>query len=161
MDWQNPTKYTEQLEALGYASELLHGKNDVGVLSGLVSKCTECVDAITKDNSAIGIKHTCVILCDTLDIEAVSTARICALALTDMGERALVGFDAPIDEIIDALDQGCSAVIILSENVTRNLFFTRMLVQLGQSTVAASSCRCRATSWRSSSLATRHSSVSS
>jgi len=135
MDWQNPTKYVEQLEALGYASELLHGKNDVGVLSGLVNKCTECVDAITKDNSAIGIKHTCVILCDTLDIEAVSTARICSLALTDMGERALVGFDAPIDEIIDALDQGCSAVVILSENVTRNLFFTRMLVQLGQSTL--------------------------
>merc|ERR1719506_2063565 len=108
MDWQNPVKYAEQLEALGYASELLHGKNDGGVIAGLVAKATGCVDALTKDNSAIGIKHTCVILCDTLDIEAVSTARICSKALTDMGERALVAFDTPTDEILDVIEQGGS-----------------------------------------------------
>merc|ERR1719453_2402732 len=109
MDWQNPVKYTEQLEALGYASELLHGKNDGGVIAGLVAKATGCVDAITKDNSAIGIKHTCAILCDTLDIEAVSTARICAYALAQLGDRALVGHDTPIEEMLDAIDNGCSA----------------------------------------------------
>jgi len=101
----------------------------------MVNKCGECVDAITKDNSAVGVKHTCVLLCDTLDIEAVSTARICSRVLTDMGERALVCCDHPTEELLDMLDQGCSVVIILSEDVTRNLFFSRMLVHVGESTL--------------------------
>jgi hypothetical protein len=139
MDWQNETKYAEQLEELGYASELLHAQTGVsGVFAGIqvaVTKCTECVDAITKDNGSIGINHTCIILGDVLDIEAVSTMRIVALALTDMGERALVSADTPTEELLDLMDQGASVVIILSENVTRNLFFTRMLVHVGQSTL--------------------------
>lgn len=84
-----------------YASELLHAQTGVsGVFAGIqvaVTKCTECVDAITKDNGSIGINHTCIILGDVLDIEAVSTMRIVALALTDMGERALVSADTPTE----------------------------------------------------------------
>jgi len=140
MDWQKyGTKYQEQLEELGYASELLHAQTGVsGVFAGIqmaVTKCTECVELITTDTGAIGLNHTCVILGDVLDIEAVSTMRIVAKALTDMGERALVSSDTPTEELLDIIDQGASAVVILSENVTRNLYFTRMLIQIGQSTL--------------------------
>jgi len=139
MDWQNPPRYLEQLEELGYASELLTQQSKAaGMFSNvqaIVSRVTDCTQAMTKDNSAVGLKHTCVLLGDTLDIEAVSTMRICAYALGAMGERALVCSDTPVEELIDVLDQGCSVIIILSEHVTRNLYFTRMLVQIGQSTM--------------------------
>ena len=52
---------------------------------------------VTKDTGTIGLNHTCVILGDVLDIEAVATMRIVAKALTDMGERALVSSDTPTE----------------------------------------------------------------